>query len=179
MIGLSKLDHVSLAVRSLRDACRLFVDVLGAEFVGGGDNPKLDVKAVQLVLPPGTKIELLEPLGETSYLARYLDKHGEGIHHITVYVDDVAVAVAALEEAGYAVVDTDTETESWKETFLRPTSSFGALIQVAWARDRWDGGFEGIELDDVLEGRVQVLRNVVTWKDTGEVVMPRSDATSR
>ena len=145
----SKLDHVSLAVRSVSDACRLFIGVLGADFVGGGDNPNLDVRAVQLVLPPGAKIELLEPLSDESYLARYLDKHGEGIHHITIYVDDVAAAVEALEEAGYALVDTATDAPTWKETFLRPASSFGALIQVAWARDRWDNGrwqFSGIEL---------------------------------
>ena len=175
----SKVDHVALAVRSIRDACRLFVEVLGAEFVGGGDNPDLDVKAVQLLIPPGTKIELLEPLSAASYLERYIEKHGEGIHHLTVYVDDVPSAVAALEEHGFGVVDTEIISASWHETFIRPSASFGALIQVAWARDRWDGGFPGVTLEDVLEGRIHVLKNVVSWKDTGEVVTPRPVASAR
>ena len=101
------------------------------------------------------------------------------MHHMTVYVEDVASAVAALEGQGFAVVDTDTVPESWNETFIRPASAFGALIQVAWAKNRWDPGFPGITLDDVLDGRVQVLKNVVTWKDSGIEVRPGPVATSR
>jgi methylmalonyl-CoA/ethylmalonyl-CoA epimerase len=170
IVPIQKVDHVALAVWSMVDACRLFVDVLGAQFIGGGDNPELGVRAVQLRVEPGTKIELLSPLDEQSYLHRYLDRHGEGFHHMTVYVDDVAEAANALVDAGFGVVDTSLESEVWRETFVRPSAAFGALIQVAWARDRWDQPFPGLTLEAVLDGQVQVVKNVVTWKSTGRVL---------
>jgi methylmalonyl-CoA/ethylmalonyl-CoA epimerase len=172
--SLKKLDHICLAVRSIADACRLFVDVLGAEFIGGGDNSELGVRAVQLRLPPGSKIELLEPLDPDGFLARYLDTNGEGFHHMTAYVDDIPLAVKALTSAGYEVVDTSTERKSWQETFLRPSSGFGALIQLARPETAWESPIAGIELRDVLEGKVRVLGNIVSRMDTGEVLQPRS-----
>ena len=89
---------------------------------------------------------------------------------MTVYVDDVAAAAGALVAAGFGVVDTSLESEAWHETFVRPSAAFGALIQVARARDRWDRPFPGLTLEAVLEGRVQVVKNVLTWKSTGQVL---------
>ena len=177
-IGLTKLDHLSLAVRSIERACRLFVDVLGAEFVGGGDNFELGVKAVQLRLPPGTKIELLEPLDPDGFLARYLERHGEGFHHMTAYVEDIPAAAEALVAAGYEVVDTRTDQASWQETVLRPSSGFGALIQLAHPETAWETPIEQITLQDVLEGRVRTSSNVVSWIETGEVLRPVGDGES-
>ncbi len=171
-IGLTKLDHMSLAVRSIEDACRLFIDRLGAEFVGGGDNFELGVKAVQLRLPPGTKIELLQPLDEDGFLARYIERHGEGFHHMTAYVEDIPAAVEGLEAAGYEVVDTRTDAPSWHETFLRPSSGFGALIQLARPETAWETPIEQITLQDVLDGKVRTASNVVSWIETGEVLRP-------
>ena len=159
-----KFDHVCVAVWSIEEACRLFVDLLGGEFIGGGDNPHLGVRAVQLGFPPGVKIELLEPLGPDSFLRRYLEQNGEGLHHVTAYVADVAAAAAELVAAGYEVVDTDTSQETWKETFLRPPSAFGTLIQLASAADPWEEPLAGITLEDVLSGKLQIRANVVSWK---------------
>lgn len=163
-VAIRKIDHVCLAVWSIEEACRLFVDLLGGEFIGGGDNPQLDVRAVQLRFPQGMKIELLEPLGPNSFLRGYLEQHGEGLHHVTIYVADVAAAVAELAAAGYELVDTDVSQGTWQETFLRPASAFGTLIQLAAPADPWEEPLPGITLEDVLRGRVQVLANVVSWK---------------
>jgi len=165
-----KIDHVAVAVRSVADASRLFIDQFGGEFIGGGDNSDLGVRAVQIRYEPGAKVELLAPLSEKSYLSRYLDRYGEGLHHMTFYADDVAAAAKEFVDAGFAVVDTSLESEHWHETFLRPSSAFGVLIQVAWARERWDRPFVGLTLEDVLQGRVEVLKNVLTWKSTGRVL---------
>ena len=125
-------------------------------------------------LPPGTKIELLEPLDEDSFLAGYLEANGEGIHHMTAYVDDVEAAATALTDAGYEVVDTSIDRPSWHETFLRPSSGFGALIQLARPQDAWDAPIDGMTLADVLAGEIQVLANVVSRKDTGEQLHPQA-----
>lgn len=167
-----KLDHVAIAVEDLPRALRLFRDVLGFEFVGGGDNPELKVRALQLRLPPGVKVELLTPTTEDSYLRAYLDRHGEGFHHVTMYTSDVAGAAAGLEAAGFSTVDTTTARDSWHETFLRPATAFGALVQVSRPAVPWDRPLEGVTAEDILAGRVQVLANVVTWRDSGEVIEP-------
>ena len=161
---LGKLDHVAIAVWSMRDAARLVVDVMGGRFIGGGDNPELRVKAAQFDFEPGFKIELLEPLGEDSYLAAYLHKHGEGFHHITAYVEDVEAAAAELTEAGFGVIDTDVARESWKETFIRPSEASGTLIQLAKPGTPWTEAPEWVTLERVLDGEIQVLANEMSLK---------------
>ncbi len=165
---LEKLDHVAIAVWSIRDAARLVFDVMDGRFAGGGDNPELRVKVAQFVFAPGFKLELLEPLGEDSYLAGYLRRHGEGIHHITAYVEDVETAAAAITSAGYAVVDTDTDRDSWHETFIRPSAAFGTLIQLARPSDPWDEPPPGVTLERVLAGEIRVLANVMSIKASSE-----------
>lgn len=171
LAGVQRLDHICLAVRDMERACRLFIDVMGGTFVGGGDNPKLGVRAIQIKMGQ-IKVELLQPLEPGGYLERYIEKHGEGFHHLTMYVDDVAETDAALRAAGYETVDLDTEPDAWKETFLRPSSAFGALIQLSTPKDPWPDAIPGMTLADVLEGKVQVLENVVSWKESGEQVWP-------
>jgi methylmalonyl-CoA/ethylmalonyl-CoA epimerase len=168
----TKFDHVAIAVEDLARAVRLFQDVLGFEFVGGGDNPELKVRAIQLRLSPGVKVELLTPTTEDSYLRAYLDRHGEGFHHITLYTDDVEATAAALDGGGFPTVDTATERDSWHETFLRPATAFGALVQVSRPAVPWSEPLVGVTVDDILAGRVEVLANTVRWKDTREVILP-------
>jgi methylmalonyl-CoA/ethylmalonyl-CoA epimerase len=170
--GVRQVDHICLAVRDVERACRLFIDVMGGAFVGGGDNPKLGVRAIQIKMGK-MKVELLQPLEPGGYLERYIEKHGEGFHHLTMYVDDVEATDTALRAAGYDTVDLNTEPDDWKETFLRPSSAFGALIQLSTPKDPWPDRIPGLTLEDILEGRVQVLDNVVSWKATGEQVWPR------
>jgi len=85
---IGRLDHVAIAVSSIRAAVRLFRDGLGGEFVSGGDDDRLGIRSIQYRLPPGVKIKLMEPLREDSLLHRFLDKRGEGFHHLTHRVED-------------------------------------------------------------------------------------------
>ena len=165
------VDHVCLAVRDARRACDLFIDVMGGTFVGGGDNPRLGVRAVQIKLGK-MKVELLEPLDPGGYLSRFIDRHGEGFHHLTLYTDDVVAADRQVRDAGFETVDLHTDNSTWKETFTRPSSTLGALIQISTPSDPWPDEMPGVRLDDVLDGRVQVLDNVVTWKQSGEPIWP-------
>lgn len=147
-------DHIALAVRSLADAARLFRDVFGATFVSGGDDEKLDMRSAQYLLPPGTKIELLQPLTEDCALARYIEKHGEGFHHATMFFDDIEQLIPRLDEAGFEVTDTDLSDPGWRETYLRPSSGFGALFQFADTNLDWANPIPGITEEAVLAGRV-------------------------
>jgi methylmalonyl-CoA/ethylmalonyl-CoA epimerase len=85
---------------------------------------------VQFRYPGGGKVELLEPLGE-GFLSRFLDRYGEGLHHITFKTDDIDAAIEQVEAAGYELVDKNLDDERWKQAFLRPSGAHGTLIQIA------------------------------------------------
>lgn len=159
-----RVDHVALAVDDLAGAIRLYHDVLGGQLIAGGDDEGLRIRTVQLRFPPGVKIELLSPLDETSYLAGYLAKHGPGFHHLTCFVRSVPEAVDRLTEAGFEVVDTDLGSKpGWRETFVRPSSGFGALVQLAESDLEWSQPLlPDATVDDVLAGRV-------VWNDARPV----------
>ena len=123
------LDHVAVAVHSIKAALPLFRDILGGEYLMGGDVADT-WRWFQLRYPDGRKIELLEPLGE-GFLTKFLEKRGEGLHHITFKTDDIHAAVEELERSGYELVDKRLDADNWKEAFLRPKSAHGTLIQIA------------------------------------------------
>jgi len=158
MVDVRRLDHVAIAVEDLEPAIRLFQGVFGAEFVHGGDDDGLGVRTVQLRLPPGTKIELMTALTSDSYLRAYLDKRGPGFHHATLLVGDVEQAIEELTDNGFEVVDTNLAAPKWRETYIRPSSGFGTLIQVADTTKAWTEPTTAYTLEDVLAGRV-------VWRD--------------
>ncbi|MGH9245417.1 MAG: VOC family protein [Acidimicrobiales bacterium] len=163
-----RFDHAAIAVRDLRAAVGLFCGVLGAEMIHGGDDERLGMRTVQLQFPGGSKIELLQPLAPDTRLARFLDTRGEGLHHITFFVDDVADAERALNEAGFETVDTDLRDPDWRETYLRPRSGFGTLIQLAdTARDGWTEPTDAYTVGDVIEGRILWDGADTVWRDGG------------
>ncbi|NYE35820.1 methylmalonyl-CoA/ethylmalonyl-CoA epimerase [Nocardioides cavernae] len=163
-----RFDHVAVAVRDLGAASRLYLDLLGGELVAGGDEPDVGIRTMQVRFPPGVKIELLTPLDEQSYLHAYLDKHGEGLHHVTCFVDDVEDAARCLEAAGIGTTGTRTDRETWSETYVRPSSGFGALVQLAASTLDWTRPMlpDGATADDVVAGRLVWVGNRPQWKET-------------
>jgi methylmalonyl-CoA/ethylmalonyl-CoA epimerase len=123
-----QLDHVAVAVRSIKAALPLFRDALGGRYLMGSDMDGW--RWVQFRYPGGGKVELLEPLGD-GFLASFLERHGEGLHHVTFKTDDIDAAIAHVESLGYELVDVDLSDADWKEAFLRPSRSHGTLIQLA------------------------------------------------
>src|SRR5919206_462672 len=98
MIG--RLNHVAIAVRDLEAASRVYRDMLGASLSAPLPQPEHGVTVVFITLP-NTKIELLEPLGEGSPIASFLERSPEGgIHHVCYEVDDIRAARDRLVAAG-------------------------------------------------------------------------------
>ena len=126
-----ELDHVAVAVHSIKQALRLYRDALGGEYLMGGDSDSW--RWLQVRFANGGKVELLEPLGD-GFLSRFLEKHGEGLHHVTFKTDDIGAAIEHLRSLDYELVDVDLDTDYWKEAFLRPSGAHGTLIQVAWSK---------------------------------------------
>jgi len=124
-----QLDHVAVAVNSIKPALGLFRDALGGEFLMGGEEQGNTWRWFQLKYPGG-KIELLEPLGD-GFLSKFLSERGEGLHHITFKTDDIVAAIAHVESLGFELVDKHLDDPNWKEAFFRPSKSHGTLIQLA------------------------------------------------
>jgi methylmalonyl-CoA/ethylmalonyl-CoA epimerase len=123
-----ELDHVAVAVHSIKEALKLYRDGLGGEYLMGADQDTW--RWVQLSYPGGGKVELLEPLGE-GFLSKFLASRGEGLHHVTFKTDDIEAAIDHLRDQGFELVDVSVDDPNWKEAFLRPSKSHGTLVQIA------------------------------------------------
>jgi hypothetical protein len=127
-------DHVAAAVPSIDAASRRWIDQLG----GGWQMPTWEAPGAgfatrQARFAGGAKLELLEPRAPDGFAAGFLERHGAGVHHVTLKVPALLPAVAALEEAGLDAVDVSTSNTHWHEAFLRPSQVGGLIVQVAWA----------------------------------------------
>lgn len=129
-IEVIKLDHVAVATWDATATVRLLTDVLGAEFHDGGDEQERGFRWLQFTLGGG-KVEVIEPLHRDGFLYRFLARRGEGLHHMTLFVEDLEGSIPTLREAGYEPVDVDLTHASWKEAFLHPRDTSGVLIQLA------------------------------------------------
>jgi methylmalonyl-CoA/ethylmalonyl-CoA epimerase len=121
-------DHVAVAVRRIADAGRLVEELLGGVPADHGEGRGFTFR--QWTFPGGT-VELLEPRGEESFLDRFLDARGEGLHHITFKVHDLPGWATRLRAAGYQVVGENYDNPEWREIFVHPKSAHGVLIQLA------------------------------------------------
>ena len=103
-LGVIALDHTAIAVRDIDAALPLYRDLLGGKPLGSG-KPRPTRSGFQflaLAFPNGSNIELLAPLGDGGFLHDFLDKRGEGVHHLTFRVQDVRAAVERAKAAGPA-----------------------------------------------------------------------------
>ncbi|MEE8601447.1 VOC family protein [Euzebya tangerina] len=149
-----QIDHVAIAVPDLRAAWALFGEVMGGEFITGGDSPEVGIRVLQIKFPPGVKIELISPLDEESYLHGYFEKRGPGFHHLTMLVDDVEAADGELREQGYETTGLDLDDPTWRETYMRPKSAFGSLVQLTDSPADWHTPQTHITVEQVLAGEV-------------------------
>jgi methylmalonyl-CoA/ethylmalonyl-CoA epimerase len=134
MIG--RLNHVAIAVRDIARASAVYRDTLGAEVSDKVAQPEHGVSTVFVTLP-NTKIELLEPLGEGSPIAKFLERNPDGgIHHICYEVDDIRAARAALEARGARVLgdgDPKIGAHGKPVLFLHPKDFCGTLVELEQA----------------------------------------------
>ncbi|OQX31849.1 MAG: methylmalonyl-CoA epimerase [Candidatus Sedimenticola endophacoides] len=132
MIG--RLNHVAIAVPDLDAATATYRDTLGARVSDPLALPEHGVTTVFVELP-NTKIELLHPLGETSPVARFLEKSPSGgIHHVCYEVDDIEAAAARLRREGARVLgEVKTGAHGKPVLFLHPKDFCGTLVELEQA----------------------------------------------
>jgi methylmalonyl-CoA epimerase len=125
------LDHTAIAVRRIEAALPLYRDLLGGQPVEFTLRPEKGFQALLLRFPGQAGVELLAPLGESSFLDAFLANRGEGVHHLTFMVDDLPAAVAEARAAGLRVVGEDYADPTWQEAFISPRSAHGTIVQLA------------------------------------------------
>jgi methylmalonyl-CoA/ethylmalonyl-CoA epimerase len=151
-IDIVRVDHVAWATWDATAHVRLLTDVLGGKFVDGGDDTGPGFRWLQFQLPGG-KVEVIEPLSRDGFLYKFLTKRGEGMHHMTLYVPDLAKAIEQARTAGYTPVDINLHNDFWKEAFLSPRETNGILIQLAQPADTEMPNPELRTLEDYLADR--------------------------
>ncbi len=131
MIG--RLNHVAIAVKDLAASTALYRDTLGAKVSAPQPEPTHGVTVVFIELP-NTKIELLEPLGANSPIAKFLEKNADGgIHHICYEVVDILAARDQLKAKGARVLGDGTPkigAHGKPVLFLHPKDFNGALVEL-------------------------------------------------
>lgn len=130
---LGRLNHVAIAVPDIASATALYRDTMGAEVSGVEEQPDHGVSIVFITLP-NTKIELLEPLGENSPIAKFLEKNPQGgIHHICYEVADIKTARDRLVAEGARILG-DGEPKIGAHgkpvLFLHPKDFCGTLVEL-------------------------------------------------
>jgi len=131
-----KIQHIGVAVRKLDDAIPFYRDVLGLDLVGIEEVAEQKIRAAVFRVGEST-IEVIESTSPDGPVGRFLEKNGEGIHHLCFQVEDAAAALARAKEKGARLIDETPRVgvHGMKIGFLHPKSTFGVLTEFAQEGD--------------------------------------------
>ncbi len=127
-----KVDHLGIAVKSLDEAIKFYRDILGLELIKIEEVPQEKVK-VAIFKVGETYIELLQATAPDSAIAKFIEKRGEGLHHIALRVNNIAKAIKELKEKGIEIVyEQPREVAHGKRiiNFIHPKSAYGVLLEI-------------------------------------------------
>jgi len=130
-MNISHIEHIGIAVKDLQSAIPYYENVLGLSCYAVEE--VLDQKVKTAFFKVGqTKIELLEATSDDSPIAKFIEKKGEGIHHIAFCVDSVPNALASAEANGITLIDSKPRkgAEGLHIAFLHPKSTLGILTEL-------------------------------------------------
>ncbi len=128
---LSKINHIGIAVQSIEVALPFYRDQLGMEFLGSEEVAGQMGKVAMLGIGE-SKIELLEPTSPDSPVAKFMEKSGQGIHHIAYEVADLEAAIAKMIAEGARMIDEKPRQGAHGTliAFVHPKSSYGVLTEL-------------------------------------------------
>jgi methylmalonyl-CoA/ethylmalonyl-CoA epimerase len=128
---LTEIDHVAIAVNDLEAAIAYYRDTFGAE-VAHREVVESDGVEEALLRVADSYVQLLTPVRDDSPVAKYLERRGEGLHHVGYRVDDCAAALDAVKAHGGRVIDEAPRPGSRGTTvaFVHPKTAFGTLIEL-------------------------------------------------
>jgi len=148
------IDHVAVAVPDVQHAADRWLDDLGGIWISRlGSNAVFTNR--QVAYPGGGRLELIQPTEDGGFdrnpIARFLDKFGAGIQHLTLLVPDLDAAIDEVQDAGFDMVDVNRRSDYWHEAFFRPSQVGGLVVQIAWTNP---------EIRTLHKGTVPAVPNV-------------------
>jgi methylmalonyl-CoA/ethylmalonyl-CoA epimerase len=126
-----KIDHIGIATRGIEESLGFWRDALGLEVQHTETVEEQGVRVA--MLPVGEpRVELLEPTGPDTPVAKFLEKRGPGIHHVAVRVADIRAALARLKSEGARLIDEEPRVGAGGclVAFVHPASSGGVLLEL-------------------------------------------------
>jgi methylmalonyl-CoA/ethylmalonyl-CoA epimerase len=127
-----RLTHIGIAVKNLDNSSRVFSKLFGVSEGHTEEVAEQKVKAMFFRIGEGG-VELLEPTNPDSTIARYIEKRGEGVHHLSFEVDDIEAEIARLKNEGFQMIDEKPRVgaDGFKIAFLHPKSTNGVLVEIS------------------------------------------------
>lgn len=128
------IDHIGIAVNSIDEAVKLYTDILGLKLSGTEtmDEPKLKIAFI----PVGeSKIELLESTSPEGMIAKFIEKHGEGLHHMALRVSDIQSALQMLKKKGVKLLD-ETPRKGGENNLIAFVHPEGAKILLELVEEK-------------------------------------------
>ena len=126
-----RIHHVGIVVNRLADAYRFYRDTLGLPLLKEATIPDQHVRAA-LLGAGETEIELLEPLESSSGVGRFLERHGEGLHHLCFDTPDIVKALTSLKEMHVELIDASPRPGlAGQIAFVHPRACGGVLVELA------------------------------------------------
>lgn len=125
-----KINHIAIVVENIEDSLGFWQDALGLTMGKIQDVPQEGVQVAFLDVGE-SHIELVQPTTEDSGIAKYLAKKGQGMHHICLEVDDIALALEQMTNKGIELInETARERDGRKYAFIHPKSTGGVLVEL-------------------------------------------------
>jgi methylmalonyl-CoA/ethylmalonyl-CoA epimerase len=131
MTSVKRINHIAIVVDEIEDALHFWRDALGLKVTRVEEVPDQDT--VVAFLPVGNaEIELVKPTSDESGVARYLKKHGQGLHHICFEVDDIETSLESLKASGVRLINSEPiiGSNGKKMAFVHPKSTHGVLLEL-------------------------------------------------
>ena len=126
---MANIDHLGIAVRSIEQAQRIY-QALGLTVL---KEEKEDEGVRSVMIPLGdSRLRLLEPLDTTTSVARFLEQHGEGLHHVALHVDDISGTFEEMKQAGYQLLSDEIEIGAGGRLhfMVDPSATNGVLLEI-------------------------------------------------
>lgn len=124
-----KIAHIGVAVKSIEEAEKFYSEILSLNV---SDREQQDELKISFLPIGDTRIELLQSMTSEGVISKFIEKKGEGIHHIAYQVDDIEKALAHLQSSGIQLIDKQPRkgAHNSKVAFINPKSSYGILVEL-------------------------------------------------
>lgn len=128
---IKKIEHIGIAVKNLKDSNQIFKKLFGVENYKI-ENVESEGVSTSFFMLGNTKIELLQATTETSAITKFIEKKGEGIHHIAFEVDDINAEMQRLKNEGFELINTEPKdgADNKRICFLHPKYTNSVLVEL-------------------------------------------------